>query len=189
MSLLLVAALHAVTPLPAVAPLREPPLPRVAVEISDGADRAAPGDLRVYRITVRSYEPAGPVAVTVVARLPVGARVRDPGPAAVSADGTVSWTTGVPPGGSWETTVAVRMPARQPDGPARLAGVACVVPDGFDRPAVCASDLDEAVPGPVVADPGDGGAGAVVAVAGGLPALATVGAAGQLWWWRRRVGA
>ncbi|MGY0233082.1 hypothetical protein [Longispora urticae] len=189
MSLLLVAALYAVTPLPAVAPLREPPPPRVAVEISDGADRAAPGDLRVYRIGVRSYEPVTPVGLTVVARLPLGARVRDAGPGAVLGDGTVSWTAGVPAGGTWETTVSVRMPSRPADGPARLAGVACVVPDGFDRPAVCASDVDGAAPGPVAADPGAGGAPAVVAVAGGLPALATVGAAGQLWWWRRRVGA
>ncbi|WP_018350659.1 hypothetical protein [Longispora albida] len=143
----------------------EPELPRVSIEVSDGQPGTAPGARHTYRIVVHSYEQAELPGMTVQAT--------------VAGRPAPDWkAVTVPAGGAWGGELLVTVPGRPPS---RVDVVACVVPQGFDRPAVCASDLNPVaypVAKPVTQSKGYG----LAALAGAVVVLGTALAAGRLVW-------
>ncbi|MEU3710398.1 hypothetical protein [Streptomyces catenulae] len=126
----------------------EPAPPQVAVEVSDGTDRAEAGDRLDYRITVRNLGDAPLRGARIEARLPATTESADAPEGRVTDDHTAVWHADLAPGGLRVLTASAVLGDR-PDGPSaapgtlRAATTVCVHAPGVAAPAACTGDIDD----------------------------------------------
>jgi uncharacterized repeat protein (TIGR01451 family) len=165
----LMAASHPVVTHAAPAPA--PRGPALAISINDGRVAARAGDKLSYTVTVRDTGTAAAPHLGITQTLSTGLEFLSASDHGMAKSGRVSWSTGLPAGGTRTFRVVARV-TKTPATLLRLAAVACVTPQDSTRPIVCAAHLDRL---PAVAKPGarssQSGA-AVTYTAAGLAVLA-----------------
>jgi uncharacterized repeat protein (TIGR01451 family) len=115
----------------------------LAIGVTDGVDRATPGDTLNYTVTVHNHGPAASGAVNLKLTLPGGVTLASADHSGKSGPGgVVSWSLTVPAAG--QVVVVAHATVGTPDAQAKgLAAVACV--DGTEG-LLCSSDIDQ-IPG------------------------------------------
>jgi uncharacterized repeat protein (TIGR01451 family) len=150
---------------------RAPRGPGLAISISDGRVAARPGDKLGYTLTVRNTGTAAASRLTISQTLSTGLEFISASDHGVAKSGRVSWSAGLPAGGSRTFRVVAKV-TKTPATLLRLAAIACVALPGSSRPVVCAAHLDRL---PTVAEPrarsSHSGADAVEYTAAGLAVL------------------
>ena len=120
---------------------RAPRVPSLSIGISDGHVTARAGDELTYTVSVRDSGPAAVPRLKVTQTLSAGLEFLSASDHGVAAGGHVSWSAGIPAGGTRTFADVIRV-TRTPATVLRLAAVACVALPGSDRPVVCAAHLD-----------------------------------------------
>ena len=151
---------------------KAPQGPGLSISISDGRTAARAGDKLSYTVTVRDTGTAAAPHLEITQALSAGLEFLSASDHGVAKSGRVSWSAGLPAGGSRTFHVAAKV-TKTPATLPRLAAIACVALPGSSRPVVCAAHLDRL---PAVAEPrarsSQSGADAVEYTAAGLAVLA-----------------
>jgi uncharacterized repeat protein (TIGR01451 family) len=156
--------------------------PELVVTVSDGHVAARAGETLAYLVTVRDTGRAAAPRLTITQTMSPGLRVLSASDHGAVASGRVSWSAGLPAGGSREFRVGAEV-TRTPAAQLRLGAVACVTLPGSSRPVVCAAHLDR-LPAAAALLPRSGGSGLsvtaysgfglVVVLLGGLAAAVVI---------------
>jgi uncharacterized repeat protein (TIGR01451 family) len=136
---------------------RSPQTPGLAISVSDGHVAARAGDRLTYTVRVRDNGTRAVPRLKITQTLSAGLAFISASEHGVAADGRVSWSAGLPAGGTRTFQVDTRV-TKTPARVLRLAAVACVALPGSSRPVVCAAHLDR-LPAAAASVPRSGRAG------------------------------
>jgi uncharacterized repeat protein (TIGR01451 family) len=155
-----------------IAPTAKAPRgPGLSISISDGHVATRAGDKLSYTVTVRDTGTAAASHLEITQTLSAGLEFLSASDYGVAKSGRVSWSAGLPAGGSRTFHVVAKV-TKTPATLLRLAAIACVALPGSSRPVVCAAHLDRL---PTVAEPrarsSQSGADPVEYTAAGLAVL------------------
>ena len=129
------------SPSPRVTTAISPAVPRLSISVTDGQTAVKPGDQLTYLVSVQNGGTGNAPHLTITQTLPPGLKFVSASGHGAAAGGQVSWSAGLPAGGSQTFRMVTRVtptPART----LRLAVVACAAAQGSSRPIVCAAHLD-----------------------------------------------
>jgi uncharacterized repeat protein (TIGR01451 family) len=169
--LIVMAASHPASPHTTPA-MRAPREPGLSITISDGRVSARAGDKLTYTVSVRDSGTAAVRHLKVTQILSPGLEFLSASDHGVAASGHVSWSAGLPVGGTRTFHVVTRV-TRTPATLLRLAAVACVALPSSSRPIVCSAHLDR-LPAATESEarPGHSVAAVLTCTASGLAVLA-----------------
>ena len=116
-------------------------MPALTISVSDGRTAANPGDQLTYLVSVRDGGTVSAQHLKITQTLSAGLDFLSASPHGKAASGLVTWSAGIPAGGTKTFRVMARV-TRTPARLLRLAAVACASAEGSSRPLVCAAHLD-----------------------------------------------
>jgi uncharacterized repeat protein (TIGR01451 family) len=138
---------------------RSPQTPGLAISVSDGHVAARAGDRLTYTVRVRDNGTRAVPRLKITQTLSAGLAFVSASDHGVAAGGRVSWSAGLPAGGTRTFLVDTRV-TKTPATVLRLAAVACVaLPGSSGRPVVCAAHLDRLPAAAAASVPRSGHAG------------------------------
>jgi len=155
------------------AAVRPPPVPGLAITITDGRVAVTPGERLTYTLSVRDTGAAAVPHLKITQTLSPGLDFLSASGKAAATAGQIAWSAGLPAGGTRTFHVVARV-TRTPAHVARLAAVACATLPGSSQPIVCAAHLDRlpAATAQPTAGSGTSGGNPLVYVAAGLAGVA-----------------
>jgi uncharacterized repeat protein (TIGR01451 family) len=113
----------------------------LTISVSDGRTAVNPGDQLTYLVSVRDGGTVSAPHLKITQTLSTGLDFLSASPYAMAAGGHVTWSAGIPAGGTKTFRVVARV-TRTPARLLRLAAVACASAAGSSTPIVCAAHLD-----------------------------------------------
>ena len=116
-------------------------VPALTISVTDGRTTASPGDQLTYLVSLRDGGTVGAQHLKITQSLSAGLDYLSASPHGMAAGGRVTWSAGIPAGGTKTFRVVARV-TRTPARLLRLAAVACASPAGSSTPIVCAAHLD-----------------------------------------------
>jgi uncharacterized repeat protein (TIGR01451 family) len=120
---------------------QSPDVLALTISVSDGRTAVNPGDQLTYLVSVRDGGMVSAPHLKITQTLSAGLDFVSASPPGMAADGQVTWSAGLPAGGTKTFRVVARV-TRTPARLLRLAAVACASAEGSSRPIVCAAHLD-----------------------------------------------
>jgi uncharacterized repeat protein (TIGR01451 family) len=113
----------------------------LTISVTDGRTAANPGDQLTYLVSVRDAGTVSAPHLKITQTLSTGLDFLSASPDGMAAGGQVTWSAGIPAGGTITFRVVARV-TRTPARLLRLAAVACASAAGGSTPIVCAAHLD-----------------------------------------------